>query len=335
LALAGFAMAGVLFAAGGGPRSRRWPTFAAIGVAAIAAVALAPVLFHDLYAKLLYKREYDADRGLSRVVETRSGVITVEPSGRVFGGGVIDGAFSTDLRDDKNGIVRAYAMAALHPRPARVLMVGLSTGSWAQVIASNPDVVSLTVVEINPGYLQLIPHYPAVASILHNPKIEIVIDDGRRWLARHPEERFDFIVQNTTWHWRAHITNLLSVEYLALVQAHLLEGGVFYYNTTLSSDVQKTAVASFPHALRVGSFMAVGNAPLEFDRTRWKRALESYRIDGRPILELGHDADRARFEALASFSDLETREQIVARTSSARIITDDNMASEWNGAVWR
>ena len=35
-------------------------------------------------------------------------------------------------------------------------MIGLSSGSWAQVIANDPDVASLTVVEINPGYLSLI-----------------------------------------------------------------------------------------------------------------------------------------------------------------------------------
>jgi hypothetical protein len=61
-------------------------------------------------------------------------------------------------------------------------MIGFSSGSWAQVITNNPDVASLTVVEINPGYLGLIANEPEVTSPLGNPKVTIVTDDGRRWL---------------------------------------------------------------------------------------------------------------------------------------------------------
>ena len=50
--------------------------------------------------------------------------------------------------------------------------------------------------------------------MLHDPKVDIVIDDGRRWLNPPPDERFDVIVMNTTWHWRAHITDLLSTEFM-------------------------------------------------------------------------------------------------------------------------
>ena len=49
-----------------------------------------------------------------------------------------DGRFNTDLKHDTNGIVRPYALSLFHPAPRDVLMIGLSSGSWAQVIASNP-----------------------------------------------------------------------------------------------------------------------------------------------------------------------------------------------------
>ena len=89
------------------------------------------------------------------VVENRSGIITVTDHSIVFGNGMYDGRFNTDLVHDINGIVRPYALSLFHPAPRDVLMIGLATGSWAQVLANNPDVASLTIVEINPGYLTL------------------------------------------------------------------------------------------------------------------------------------------------------------------------------------
>ena len=144
-------------------------------------------------------------------------------------------------------------------------LIGLATGSWAQVIANHPQVESLTVVEINPGYLRLVAKYPQVASLLSNPKVRIVIDDGRRWLTRH-DRRFDMIVSNTPFHWRAHSTNLLSVEYCRLVRAHLRPGGVYYFNTTGSTAALKTAMVEFPYGVRVMSLAAVSLSPVAFDR---------------------------------------------------------------------
>ena len=94
-------------------------------------------------------------------------------------------------------IVRPFAISAFHPNPARVLLVGLGSGSWAQVLANNPELEHFTVVDINRGYLQAVANNAVTASLLRNPKVTIVIDDGRRWLLRHPEAIFDVIVVNT------------------------------------------------------------------------------------------------------------------------------------------
>ena len=54
-------------------------------------------------------------------------------------------------------------------------MIGLSSGSWATVLARHPGLERLTVIEINPGYLQLLPHYPEVAGLLKHPKVQVEI----------------------------------------------------------------------------------------------------------------------------------------------------------------
>jgi spermidine synthase len=236
-------------------------------------------------------------------------------------------------------------LAAMHPAPKNVFMIGMATGAWAQVVANLPQVEKLAVVEINPGYLTLISKYDEVKSLLTNPKVEIAIDDGRRWLNRHPEARFDAVVMNTSWHWRGHSTNLLSSEFLELVRAHLAPGGLFYFNTTSSEDVKKTAATVFPHALRVYNFVAVSDSPFWFDKDRWRTTLTTMKIDNRPILDLSTETDRLVLDELLGFADtvngppkgegLEKRESFLAQADAAgaRVITDDNMATEWHFIV--
>ena len=172
-------------------------------------------------------------------------------------------------------------------------MIGLSTGAWAQVIANIPDVEKLTIVEINRGYLRIIPQYADVASLLRNPKVEIIIDDGRRWLARHPERTFDVIVSNTTFHWRANATNLLSQEFFLSVRQHLKPGGIFHVNTTGSADAYKTAFTIFPYGLRFINFATVSDSPIAINGERWKRALDAHRGGWACDIRF-HSCDRSR-----------------------------------------
>jgi spermidine synthase len=297
-------------------------------------------LFTDLYEKLQYKQEWQQVGRFAHVVETKSGIVTVSQDGAVYGGGIYDGMFNVDLIHDSNHAIRAYALSALHPAPRQVLMIGLSSGSWAQIIANHPQVEKLTIVEINPGYLNLIPQYPQVASLLRNPKVEIVIDDGRRWLLRNADRRFDVIVMNTTFHWRDHVSNLLSTEFLRIVREHLNPGGLHFYNTTGSSEVLLTGATVFPYSLRVINFMAVSDSPIDVNKERWRKILLQYKIDGRPVFNLNRREDREQLEQVLSLADstAPAPNQVVAMESGAtfkerfrgrRIITDDNMGTEW------
>ena len=143
---------------------------------------------------MLYKAELREKPPVSGLVENRDGIIAEGADGTVYGNGVYDGHFNVSLVHDVNGIIRPFGLSLYHPHPRAVLMIGLASGSWGQVIASNPEVVHFTIVEINPGYLSLIRARPEVASLLDNPKVRIVFDDGRRWLRRHPQARFDDVI---------------------------------------------------------------------------------------------------------------------------------------------
>jgi spermidine synthase len=306
----------------------------AAGLALLAIIAI-PRWSAGVLADLQWKGAPQAV-SLVDIAENRSGIITVAADGTVFGNGMYDGRFNTDLKHDTNGIVRPYALSLFHPAPRDVLMIGLSSGSWAQVIANNPDVASLTAVEINPGYMTLIAKTPEVASLLTNPKVAIVTDDGRRWLRANPGRRFDAIVSNTTWHFRANVTNLLSTEFLDLIKRHLNPGGVFFYNTTESARVQRTGCLAFANGARFLNHMVVSEMPIRWDFARWRRILEAYRIDGRPVFDMSRSEDRAELDRLqASLAadhaprPIEACVDILARTAAEQPVTDDNMGSEW------
>lgn len=331
LALAGFALAVTLVMMGGMQGRATVLSYAGLAACAVAAVVLVPRLYDRLYERLVYKNEYDGSQRFAQVVETKSGVITVAQDGSVYGGGGYDGVVNTSLEaNDKNGILRAYVVGAIHPAPRELLMVGLASGSWAQVVANLPGVERMTIIEINPGYVEVVKKHPEVKSLLDNPKVTLVFDDGRRWLRRHPEKRFDVIVMNTTLHWRAHSTNILSTEFMEMTRQHLLPSGVFYFNTTDSYDVQLTAARAFPYLLRITNFVAVSDSLFRFDRERWRWLLSTMRIGGAPILDLAREPQKKVFDDLLGFNDIEGRETILERTSkTSSVITDDNMVVEW------
>ncbi len=323
----------------------RKPLFA-LGCAGCVVLALASgPLFSGLYERLLFKDSYQPGMAFSDLVENRSGIVAVStssaqygyPVSTVYGGGAYDGCFNTDILHDSNGLFRAYAFAGMHPAPKHVLMIGLASGSWAQVIANDPSVEDFTIVEINDGYLPLIARYADVRSLPGNPRVHIVIDDGRRWLVAHPDRSFDFIVMNTSFHWRANNTNLLSTDFLRLARAHMNPGGILYYNTTWSERVLATGASEFPFALRVSNFLAVSDSPFTLDKARWKSILEQYRIDGRIVFDPANPVAQAKLGQLLSLpgqldapkGELESRDSLLKRLKGARLITDDNMGTEW------
>jgi spermidine synthase len=291
-----------------------------------------PLTSHRLFENLLYRG--NVDHAFAHIVENRSGIIAVDTDGTVFGNGMYDGRFNVRLQDDRNGVIRPYALSLFHAAPRDVLMIGLSSGSWAQVIANNPAVNSLTIVEINQGYLSLIAQQAEVASVLRNPKVTIITDDGRRWLSHHPDRRFDAIVSNTTWNYRANVSNLLSTEFLELARQHLNPRGIVFYNTTDSGRVQRTACLKFPYAAKFTNHMVASDSPIDWNFARWRQVLQTYAIDGRKQFDPDNVRDRALLDSITSGDQasqhlIEGCPQILARTEAKEPVTDDNMGTEW------
>jgi spermidine synthase len=288
-----------------------------------------------MYSGMLERLHFATDESKKNhfkyVIQNRSGIIAVSADERgdtIYGGGVYDGRFNVDPLVNSNGIRRAYMLAALHPNPEEILEIGLSSGSWTWVMAAHERVKKITVVEINPGYLELITRYPDHRTLLSNPKISYHFDDGRRWLRRNPEPRFDVIVMNTTFHWRSNITHLLSREFLEICRDHLKQGGIVYYNTTGSPDVVFTAASVFKYVTTYENFVAASDRPFTMTMAARIQNLLRFQVNSRAILDGADPTTEAILKEMAAIELPNAGEQIRV-WPSLEVITEDNMLTEF------
>ena len=271
------------------------------------------------------------DRSPYRVIENRHGIITLYDGGGddiVYGGNVYDGRTNVDVEHNTNGLHRPLLLAALHPQPERVLVLGLSIGSWLALVNSFPEVKRIDVLEINPGYVQAAQTYPAQANALKDPRVNLIAGDGRRWLRLHPERQYDLIIMNTTWHWRSNSSLLLSQEFFLQAQRHMAPGGILAFNATGSVDAFFTAASVFPHTYRYDNFVY---ASAQDFRPR-KSALEANQayaslksVDGTPLFT----ANSPHIERYLKMPFVTTAQLQSNLPRAPEIVTDHNMLTEF------
>lgn len=312
-----------------------------LGVAALAGVLPLAILVWwtapsvvPAIAIATQKEDFPPGSRIGHVVQNRHGIIytAAAPDGQqadwVFGGNVYDGRVSVDMKENINGLERPLVLLAVHPRPERVLVIGLSTGAWARILSASPRIRELVAVEINPGYLQVIGDYPQLAGLLFDPRVKFVADDGRRWLRRHPDESFDLIVMNTSFFWRVYATNLLSREFMQLVSVHLKPGGIVAINSTYSGDVLETVRQVFPFVERRANFIyasQVGFARVPPDA---ELAFRELRLSGRPVFDESAFQHKGLVRDMIDTPFMARDEQYAGLTPSPGVITDQNLLVE-------
>lgn len=267
----------------------------------------------------------------STVIENRHGIITIFPGAAqgdaVFGGNVYDGRTNLSPEINSNGLERLLLMAALQPQPQRVLMVGLSIGTWLALVNEFPGVERVDVVEINPGYLQAAQAYPAQARALQDPRVQVMVDDARRWLRQHPDKQYDLVIMNTTWHWRSNASLLMSTDFLQMMRAHMAPGAVLSFNTTGSHDAFYTATKVFSHAYLYGNFVYAADFDFRArkDTTATRELYQHLSLGGAPLFAPNSPAIE-RF-ATKPFVDIDTVQKSADRPLEQ--ITDQNMVTEF------
>ena len=299
-----------------------------VGTALLAGAIVFPLSPGD--AGVLAALAHKGGTSITHLLTNRNGVIhaTVSPFGDfVYGGNVYDGIATVDVAQNGNRLDRIYLLALLHPHPAHVLVIGMSTGAWTRALEGFPGVETIDVVEINPGYVKFMQAYPDLALLMEDKRLRLHIDDGRRWLKRNPDSRFDLIVQNTTYHWRANATDLLSRDFFTEVRQHLHPGGIVTFNSTGSYDVLATAAAVFPYSYLYVNTVYVSDRPLAPVLTRLAGV---QRPDGIPFSLDEAAAPASSVVTLLRTARLEPTAAFSSRHHVAgEVITDDNVLTEY------
>lgn len=307
---------------------KRYLGLAVLGVFACVSMVIHRYIFDNLFANL---RFISPIKSYHHIYEDRSGVVatTKEKVGGdgIYGGGVYDGRMNIDPIINSNWIDRAYLIPTLHPNPKHVLVIGLSGGSWVRVLADYDGIEKITVVEISKTYINLISHYPIQQSVLSDPKVTIYFDDGRRYLLR-TNNKFDLIVQNTTYHWRSNSTYILSKEYFSLCKDHLKEGGAIWVNTTDSVEVSATLASVFTHIVTFKNFVGGSDYQFVVDKKAREVALKRYPVFQEPL----SDKKLEVLDYLSKVTIVDIGDSL--RNRDIPIITDDNMWVEYKKDRW-
>lgn len=115
----------------------------------------------------------------------------------------------------------------LHDSPRRVAFIGLATGTTASAALDFPEVEEITVMELVPEVVEAARYFADEnAGILDDPRVRIIVDDGRRVLGS-ADDRYEVIVSDLFVPWESKTGYLYTVEHFEAVRARLSDDGVF------------------------------------------------------------------------------------------------------------
>src|SRR5262249_9144524 len=108
---------------------------------------------------------------------------------------MVDGNVEADttLLQRRHFILKAHLPLLLNKEPKDVAVIGLGLGITLAATTRNPEVERIRVVELTPEMVEAHRYLRDLTdNVLANPKIRLMIDDGRNFLNRGVE-RFDMI----------------------------------------------------------------------------------------------------------------------------------------------
>jgi len=205
--------------------------------AGVALLGLALFPFGRIDSHLAHvSRHFTSQDGSSVVQVTQGPTTTLQLLRRERFGEAMSWRLVTDnysMTGTDHGAVRymglfAWLPLSLHPAPHRALLVSYGAGNTARALLDEPELQSLTVVDVSPEILGASRIIHGARDPLLDPRVRVVLEDGRHFL-RTRGERFDIITGEPPPPGIAGVVNLYTREYFAAMAARLAPGGLATY----------------------------------------------------------------------------------------------------------
>ncbi len=160
---------------------------------------------------------------------------------------------TTDWMDVQCQRTLGHLPMLLHPNPQSVFVLGTGTGMTLGATSLHPEVKRIVLAEIEPGVIGASRTFGEWNHhVLDDPRLKIVFDDGRNFLAT-TREKFDVITADPIHPWSGGAAYLYTREYFDSVAAHLGPGGIatqWLPIYELSVQDVKTVVRTFSESFR-------------------------------------------------------------------------------------
>jgi spermidine synthase len=176
------------------------------------------------------------------------------------------GGIQNSFFPSSGGYERSAMTCAAAVQPRRALIIGVGGGNTAMFLASLPELEELVIVELlEPlgGFLE--EHVPIARTVLSQPHVRYIVDDGRRYLYANPGEKFDLIFIDPLWSFTAGHNNLYSREAMQLYKSHLTHGGVFCAWINEPNLIPSTAASVFEYSDHFSGYLVNSDQPLVYD----------------------------------------------------------------------
>lgn len=257
-----------------GPRS----VFAPLACALLLVALLLPG------QRALWLRLHGTTAPAALVDEDATGVAAILPAGRPAWRVYVGGKSHSWLPFGGIHSALGATPAIVHPAPEDVAIIGLGSADTAWAAASRKETRSVTVFEISGpqprllGALSAREDLPDLRAFLADPRVRVVVADGRNALARDPR-RYDVIEADALWPEVAYAGNLYSAEFFAQCARKLKPGGLLC-TWAPTPRVYAAFTRSVRHVVGTGEILIGSNEPIEVDPAVWRARLESPEVSG-------------------------------------------------------
>jgi len=255
--------------------SGKW-IFAA--TAATVITGTAGVAFSGLHPMVIYSRMFRQTSGHVSIVsykedQVASVAVIKNIKGRMLN---IDGFNAAGTYRYEYMHLLAHLPLFLSPSQDTVLVICFGTGTTCGTAAIHPTVKQVDCAEISSAVISSARYFSDVNyHAAENPKVRIIIDDGRNYLLRS-KRRYNVITLEPMHPYLASATNLYSADFYRLCRARLAEHGVMAQWAplhVLSRTQYRMIIASFASVFPHTSLWFLGTEGILIGST------DSLRID--------------------------------------------------------